>query len=141
VVSIAWLTEIQGKFYSLTSTVLTSIKHDTQAVFPVDPSKEEMKIINHFKTPAFILGRSGTGKTTCLIYKMVSRYLTAKAEDDNPVRQVSTSPPECLTLSSVIGMAGVMVDVATRCVARSRYWLTMWVTVTSAIPLQLRSLQ
>lgn len=75
-------------------------------MFPIDPSNEEIKIINHFKTPAFILGRSGTGKTTCLIYKMVSRYLTANAEEDAPVRQVSAFPTEILNFNSCNGMGG-----------------------------------
>jgi len=90
------LTTIPGKFYNLTSTVLSSIKHLTSAVFPVDPSAEEINIINHVQSPAFILGRSGTGKTTCLIYKLASRYLTTKIEDEVPVRQVSFSWPEDL---------------------------------------------
>ncbi|KAF8539048.1 hypothetical protein BDD12DRAFT_981228 [Trichophaea hybrida] len=79
---------ILGKFYSLTSIVLASVEHPTPAVFPVDPSEEEVHIINHVKSPAFILGRSGTGKTTCLIYKLASRYLTTKFEDETPVRQL-----------------------------------------------------
>jgi hypothetical protein len=58
-------------------------------VFPVDPSEEELHVINFLKCPAFILGRSGTGKTTCLVYKLASRYLTSKAADELPVRQVS----------------------------------------------------
>ncbi|KAF8241597.1 hypothetical protein K440DRAFT_665246 [Wilcoxina mikolae CBS 423.85] len=77
-----------GKFYSLTSTVLFGIEHLKSAVFPVDPSAEEIHIINHVKSPAFILGRSGTGKTTCLIYKLASRYLATKIEDEVPVRQL-----------------------------------------------------
>jgi len=86
------LTATAGKFYSLTSVVLASVEHPTPAVFPVDPSEEEIHIINHIKSPAFMLGRSGTGKTTCLIYKLASRYLTTKIEDETPVRQVSVIP-------------------------------------------------
>jgi len=58
------------------------------ALFPVDPSEAEINIINHFKSTAFILGRSGTGKTTCLIYKLASRYLASRIEGEVPVRQV-----------------------------------------------------
>lgn len=47
-------------------------------------------MINHFQTASLILGRSGTGKTTCLVYKLVRRYLASKAViDEKPVRQVS----------------------------------------------------
>ena len=43
--------------------------------------------MDHFLTPAFILGRSGTGKTTCLVYKLVGRYLFSR-ENVGPLRQV-----------------------------------------------------
>ena len=47
-------------------------------------------MIGHFHTSSLILGRSGTGKTTCLVVKMVRRYLASKAVmDGTPVRQVS----------------------------------------------------
>lgn len=85
----AKLTRASGKFYSLTNIVLDNLHPKASlAVFPVDPSEEEFHVINHFKSPAFILGRSGTGKTTCLIYKLASRYLSSKDIDGAPVRQV-----------------------------------------------------
>ncbi|KAF8241484.1 P-loop containing nucleoside triphosphate hydrolase protein [Wilcoxina mikolae CBS 423.85] len=80
---------ILGKFFSLTSVVFDSLLEGSSAsVFPIDPSKEELHVINHFKSPAFILGRSGTGKTTCLIYKLASRYLESQAEGQVPARQL-----------------------------------------------------
>ncbi|KAF8541740.1 hypothetical protein BDD12DRAFT_946309 [Trichophaea hybrida] len=79
---------ILGKFFSLTSVVFDSLLQGASvSVFPIDPSEEELHVINHFKSPAFILGRSGTGKTTCLIYKLASRYLESQVEGQVPARQ------------------------------------------------------
>ena len=78
-----------AKSYSLTSTVLDNIASTAGKVaFPIDISAEEAGVVNHFGTPAFILGRSGTGKTTCLVYKLVGRYLYSM-ESVGSVRQVS----------------------------------------------------
>jgi len=78
-----------AKFYSLTNTVLDNIASTAGKVaYPVDISGEEAAVVDHFLTPAFILGRSGTGKTTCLVYKLVGRYLCSK-ENTGPLRQVS----------------------------------------------------
>jgi len=78
-----------AKFYSLTSTVLDNIASTVGKVaYPIAISAEEAAVVNHFRTPAFILGRSGTGKTTCLVYKLVGRYLFSR-EDERSLRQVS----------------------------------------------------
>ncbi|KAL0640852.1 hypothetical protein Q9L58_000159 [Maublancomyces gigas] len=80
---------LKAKFYSLTDIVLETILSGApRAVFPIDVAAEEVHVIDHFQTPAFILGRSGTGKTTCLIYKLASRYLTSKNTGENVVRQL-----------------------------------------------------
>ena len=77
-----------AKFYSLTSTVLDNIASTARKVaYPVNISAEEATVVDHFQTPAFILGRSGTGKTTCLVYKLVGRYLFSR-ENVGPLRQV-----------------------------------------------------
>ena len=77
-----------AKFYSLTSTVLDNIASAAGKVaYPVDISAEEAAVVNHFLPPGFILGRSGTGKTTCLVYKLVGRYLCS-SENEEPLRQV-----------------------------------------------------
>ena len=77
-----------AKFYSLTSTVLDNIASTARKVaYPVNISAEEAMVVDHFLTPAFILGRSGTGKTTCLVYKLVGRYLFSR-ENVGPLRQV-----------------------------------------------------
>ena len=80
---------VTAKFYSLTNTVLDNIASTAGKVaYPVDISGEEAAVVDHFLTPAFILGRSGTGKTTCLVYKLVGRYLCSK-ENMGLLRQVS----------------------------------------------------
>lgn len=87
-----------GKFHVLTTTVFDNISHDSNTSdekydaefeYPFDVSSTETRVINHFKTAAFILGRSGTGKTTCLLYKLFSRYLSsAHYGTENRLRQV-----------------------------------------------------
>ena len=79
------------KFYSLTEPVIRSIlANDVTAEFPFDLSEDEARVIQHFKTASLIMGRSGTGKTTCLVFKLVGKYLARKAVvGARPVRQVS----------------------------------------------------
>ena len=78
------------KFYAFTKPLMRAIiANNLTAEFPFDLSTEEFKVINHFDTASLLLGRSGTGKTTCLIFKMVSKYLARKAiVDEKPIRQV-----------------------------------------------------
>ena len=79
------------KFYALTEPVIRSILlNDLSAEFPFHLSREEASVIRHYRTASLILGRSGTGKTTCLVFKLVGKYLASKAVvDERPVRQVS----------------------------------------------------
>lgn len=79
-----------GKFHTLTSTVLDSIIHgQPRSDFPFDVTGKEVEIIKHFRTATFILGRSGTGKTSCLLYKLMSRYLACNlVKRETPIRQV-----------------------------------------------------
>ncbi|RPB01665.1 P-loop containing nucleoside triphosphate hydrolase protein [Choiromyces venosus 120613-1] len=84
------------KFYSLTATVLDRVAvPDGRVVVPVVISREEAEVVNHFEGATFILGRSGTGKTTCLVYKLVGRYISTK-ENGQPLRQVLLTKSEIL---------------------------------------------
>ncbi|RPB01673.1 P-loop containing nucleoside triphosphate hydrolase protein [Choiromyces venosus 120613-1] len=84
------------KFYSLTATVLDRVAvPDGRVVVPVVISREEADVVNHFKGATFILGRSGTGKTTCLVYKLVGRYISSK-ENGELLRQVLLTRSERL---------------------------------------------
>ncbi|RPB01640.1 hypothetical protein L873DRAFT_1842358 [Choiromyces venosus 120613-1] len=85
-----------AEFYCLTETVLDNVLSTNRKVaFPVDISREEVTVVNHFQTPAFILGRSGTGKTICLVYKLVGKYLSGKGNGE-PLRQVLLTKSEVL---------------------------------------------
>ncbi|RPB01641.1 P-loop containing nucleoside triphosphate hydrolase protein [Choiromyces venosus 120613-1] len=85
-----------AKFYCLTETVLDNIvSPDRKVEFPVDISGKQTAVVNHCQTPAFILGRSGTGKTICLVYKLVGRYLSSK-ENTKPLKQVLLTKSEIL---------------------------------------------
>ncbi|KAI9768773.1 MAG: hypothetical protein M1839_003958 [Geoglossum umbratile] len=82
--------EMANKFYSLTEPMIKSIlSNNIEAEYPFDISEEEVKIIRHTGTSSLILGRSGTGKTTCLVYKLLSRYLArSEISGERRLRQV-----------------------------------------------------
>ena len=84
--------DMANKFYALTEPVIRSIvDNNLAAEFPFDLSMEEARVITHFRTASLILGRSGTGKTTCLVFKLVGKFLASKAVSDERVaRQVSS---------------------------------------------------
>ncbi|KAF8453554.1 hypothetical protein BDZ91DRAFT_749021 [Kalaharituber pfeilii] len=82
---------ITGKFYTLTQIILDGLlKSGTSAEFPFDVAQEEIEIIRQKTSSSIILGRSGTGKTTCLVFKLLGSYLASKhsAEDKRPLRQI-----------------------------------------------------
>ena len=77
------------------------LANDLSAEFPFDLSEEEVRVISHFQTASLILGRSGTGKTTCLVFKLVGKYLTSKAVmGERPVKQVSYKKVSSLWLAA-----------------------------------------
>ena len=91
---------ISGKFHALTPRVFDNIIYcNHHAEFPFDITSNEVEVINHFQTPAFILGRSGTGKTTCLLYKLLNRYLASAQNSEEPdrIRQVLLTRSEPLS--------------------------------------------
>ncbi|KAF8462270.1 hypothetical protein BDZ91DRAFT_734784 [Kalaharituber pfeilii] len=80
---------MSNKFYCLTSKVLDRIFTGSNSLeFPFDISKEETKIIKHSNSAAFIQGRSGTGKTTCLLFKLLCRNISSRENEGSPVRQI-----------------------------------------------------
>ncbi|KAJ5504872.1 hypothetical protein N7463_007746 [Penicillium fimorum] len=77
------LIEMSSKFYNLTEPFLKSIVDDKDTEeFPFDLSPEELEIVKHFSTPSLILGRSGTGKTTCLLFKMLAKHKSRQSDSD-----------------------------------------------------------
>lgn len=85
--------DMGNKFYPLTEPVMRSIiANDLNAEFPVDVSQDEIQIIYQVETSSLVLGRSGTGKTTCLVYKLVGKHLARRSlPDERRLRQVSTA--------------------------------------------------
>lgn len=86
--------EATAKFYNLTEPFLKALGDESDAEeFPFDLSPEELDIVQHFSTSSLILGRSGTGKTTCLLFKMLARHRARQSalkstSDEQQVRQV-----------------------------------------------------
>ena len=75
----------------------------TSAEFPFDVAHDEVEIIRQTSSASFILGRSGTGKTTCLAFKLLSNYIGSRAASDRvlsvdrkPIRQVFLTRSEIL---------------------------------------------
>lgn len=74
----------------MTEEFLKSIVETTGCEeFPFELSPEEMDIIKHFSTSSLVLGRSGTGKTTCLLFKSLAKYKARQGSSDGKtIRQV-----------------------------------------------------
>lgn len=86
---------VTDKFYMVTQTTIDNlVSENTDAEFPLVLSEEELKIIKNSKTSTLILGRSGTGKTTCLVYKLLGRYLAADLLKLARPRRQAREPPE-----------------------------------------------
>lgn len=85
--------DMANKFYALTEPMIRSIlADDLNAEFPLDVSQDEIHVIRHFETSSLILGRSGTGKTTCLVFKLVGKHLARRRlMDERCIRQVSSA--------------------------------------------------
>lgn len=79
-----------GKQYCLTKGVAEMILqggHQVEVPFAVSP--EEESIINYFDSSVCILGRSGTGKTTCLVFRLLATYIRDRLMNDKKeVRQI-----------------------------------------------------
>ncbi|KAJ5778909.1 hypothetical protein N7457_006629 [Penicillium paradoxum] len=77
------LIDMSNKFYNLTEPFLKSIVDENGTEeFPFDLSPEELEIVKHFSTSSLILGRSGTGKTTCLLFKMLAKHKARQSNSD-----------------------------------------------------------
>lgn len=79
---------ITDKFYSLTKPLLGSLLSNLTFEVPFELSPEELRIVSHFTTSALILGRSGTGKTTCLVFKLLAQFQARSlVTEEEPIRQ------------------------------------------------------
>ncbi|KAA8911747.1 P-loop containing nucleoside triphosphate hydrolase protein [Sphaerosporella brunnea] len=82
--------ELYNKFYEFTQPVMKSFESKTLlAEFPFDTSPEEAEVIKHDQSGTLIMGRSGTGKTTCLVQKIVWNCTAQRAViGQDPMRQI-----------------------------------------------------
>lgn len=72
--------EMANRFYVVTEPMIRSVlANDLWAEFPFDFSGDETQIILHLATSSLILGRSGTGKTTCLVFKLLAKLAACRA--------------------------------------------------------------
>ncbi|KAL8690994.1 MAG: hypothetical protein Q9218_003687 [Villophora microphyllina] len=71
------------------STLQSQVISDMSPELPYKLSDQEVDIISHWATPSLIIGRSGTGKTTCLISRLLAKYLASTSvAGQRPLRQV-----------------------------------------------------
>lgn len=79
-----------GKFFPFTEAFFhpQELKH-VSPDYPYKLSPFERDIVCYSYTGSIIIGRSGTGKTTCLVYKLIGRNLASKKfGDDSTLKQV-----------------------------------------------------
>ncbi|KAL8986590.1 MAG: hypothetical protein Q9177_004130 [Variospora cf. flavescens] len=84
------LLDLVDKFYAFTQPVLRSQIVDFMVPkLPYKLSAHEMEVVCYWKSASLILGRSGTGKTTCLMFKLVGKYLASRRHSSQrPIRQI-----------------------------------------------------
>lgn len=79
---------IIDKFYNLTEPLLESLLRELTFEVPFELTPEELRIVSHFTTSTLILGRSGTGKTTCLVFKLLAQFQARRLiSEEEPIRQ------------------------------------------------------
>jgi hypothetical protein len=62
--------------------------------FPFELSAQELEVVRHFSTSTLILGRSGTGKTSCLLFKLLAKHMLKKsASEGQHAKQVCSFFP------------------------------------------------
>ncbi|KAH7101434.1 hypothetical protein BKA62DRAFT_703810 [Auriculariales sp. MPI-PUGE-AT-0066] len=70
------------KFVLLSQPLLNSMIADVDVTHPFNPSPYEKKIIEH-PASCYVIGRSGTGKTTTLLFRLLGRERAYNMEKDN----------------------------------------------------------
>ncbi|EUC54068.1 UvrD-helicase domain protein [Rhizoctonia solani AG-3 Rhs1AP] len=96
------------KFSPVTKSLYNSILADMEAVLPMALNPDERKIVRHHGT-SIVIGRSGTGKTTALIYKMrANAQLGARSDELRPTRQLFVTRSKVLTQHIARNYQGLM---------------------------------
>ncbi|KAF8544382.1 hypothetical protein BDD12DRAFT_801307 [Trichophaea hybrida] len=82
--------EVYNKFYEFTKPVMNSfLSKSLTAEFPFHTSPEEKAVIKHDQSGTLIMGRSGTGKTTCLVQKLLRNCASSRSVIGQPqLRQI-----------------------------------------------------
>ncbi|KAF8244421.1 hypothetical protein K440DRAFT_663457 [Wilcoxina mikolae CBS 423.85] len=82
--------EVYNKFYEFTKPVMDSfLSKSLTAEFPFHTSPEEKAVIKHDQSGTLIMGRSGTGKTTCLVQKLLRNCASSRSVIGQPqLRQI-----------------------------------------------------
>ncbi|KAL8670745.1 MAG: hypothetical protein Q9168_004738 [Polycauliona sp. 1 TL-2023] len=74
---------LTSKFFPFTEAFFNPLESEhVSPDFPYKLSELEVDIVCYSDTSSIIVGRSGTGKTTCLVYKLIGRYLASKQLGD-----------------------------------------------------------
>ncbi|KAG8715180.1 hypothetical protein FRC09_016848, partial [Ceratobasidium sp. 395] len=90
-------TLVLEKFTPITKSLYNSIIADMEAVLPMALNPDEKRIVRHQGT-SVVIGRSGTGKTTALVYKLrANAQAVAMLEGDGPIRQLFVTRSRVLT--------------------------------------------
>ncbi|KAG9099395.1 hypothetical protein FS749_001367 [Ceratobasidium sp. UAMH 11750] len=90
-------TLVLEKFTPITKSLYNSILADMEAVLPMALNPDERRIVRHQGT-SVVIGRSGTGKTTALIYKLrANAQASAMLDNEPPIRQLFVTRSRVLT--------------------------------------------
>ncbi|KAG8730900.1 hypothetical protein FRC11_005553, partial [Ceratobasidium sp. 423] len=85
------------RFMPVTKSLYNIILADMEVVLPMALNPDERKIVRHHGT-SVVMGRSGTGKTTALIYKMrANAQLATRPGKVQPTRQLFVTRSKVLT--------------------------------------------
>ena len=63
-------------------------RNDRSAEYPLELTREQVDYVRKTGSSSLALGRSGTGKTTCLVEKLVNRHQASMLPNEGPLRQV-----------------------------------------------------
>ncbi|KDN40059.1 hypothetical protein RSAG8_08380, partial [Rhizoctonia solani AG-8 WAC10335] len=90
-------TVTRERFLPVTKALYNLILADMEAVLPMVLNPDERAIVRHRGT-SMVIGRSGTGKTTALVYKMrANAQSAARPDDTRPPRQLFVTRSKVLT--------------------------------------------
>ncbi|KDN40057.1 hypothetical protein RSAG8_08378, partial [Rhizoctonia solani AG-8 WAC10335] len=97
------------KFSPVTKSLYNSILADMEAVLPMALNPDERTIVHHHGWFPVPNGRSGTGKTTALIYKMrANSQLASQSDEVRATRQLFVTRSKVLTQHIAKNYQGLM---------------------------------